>query len=83
MRVNGVTYRTGRDESGVLRFEPNNLLLKMHIVFETKTSKIIMLYELGAISLRDLFDYYAGIGFMVDRVKELSFFEQYTFEELP
>lgn len=83
IKINGKIYETFKDEEGVLRFKPNNLILKLKINFDLEMSEIIKLVELDAISLMDLLDFYAGIGFSVSGVEELSFFEKYDFEELP
>jgi hypothetical protein len=80
IRINGKIYETFTDE-GVERFKLNNLISKMCINSEILTSDMIKLTELGAISLMDLFDYYAGIGFTVSGVQELSFFEDFNFEQ--
>lgn len=80
IKVNGKIYDTFKDEYKVLRFKPNNLINKLHYRFDIKTSEVVKLYQLGAITLMDLLDYYAGIGFTVCGVQELSFFEEFSFE---
>lgn len=79
--INNKIYETFEDSDGILRFKPNNLINKIHIHFEIKMSEMVKLLELEAISLMDLLDYYAGIGFTVGGVEELSFFEKYEFEK--
>lgn len=79
--INNKIYETFEDNDGILRFKPNNLINKIHIHFEIKMSEMVKLLELEAISLMDLLDYYAGIGFTVGGVEELSFFEEYEFEK--
>jgi hypothetical protein len=82
IKINGKIYETLKDKEGVLRFKPNNLILKLKVNFDLKMSEIVKLVELEAISLMDLLDFYAGIGFTVSGVEELSFFEEYDFEEV-
>lgn len=82
VNINGKTYETFKDEFGFLRFKPNNLILKLKVNFDLNMSEIIKLVELEAINLMDLLDFYAGIGFTVSGVQELSFFEKYDFEEV-
>lgn len=76
MLINGKEYETFVDEHGTERFKPNNLIHKLYIDgMVNNTSRIVKLYELGAITQMDLLDYYAGIGMSVCGVEELSFFE--------
>lgn len=76
MLINGKEYETFVDEHGTKRFKPNNLIHKLYIDgMVNNTSRIVKLYELGAITQMDLLDYYAGIGMSVCGVEELSFFE--------
>jgi hypothetical protein len=82
IKINGKIYETFKDSEGVLRFKPNNLINKLHINFEISMSDVVKLVELEAISLMDLLDYYCGIGFSVSGVEELSFFEEFDFEEI-
>lgn len=79
IKINGKIYETFKDENNILRFKPNNLILKLKINFDLNVSEIVKLVELEAISLMDLLDFYAGIGFSISGVQELSFFEQYDF----
>lgn len=79
IKINGKIYETFKDDNDVLRFKPNNLILKLKINFDFNVSEIVKLVELDAISLMDLLDFYAGIGFSISGVQELSFFEQYDF----
>lgn len=80
IKVNGKIYETFEDEYKILRFKHNNLINKIFIRFQLKTSEIVKLFQMEAISRMDLLDYYAGIGFSVSGVQELSFFENYSFE---
>jgi hypothetical protein len=82
IKINGKIYETFKDNDGLERFKPNNLLLKMKINFDIKVSELVKLVELESITLMDLLDYYTGIGFSVGGVEELSFFEDYEFERL-
>ena len=54
MKINGKSYETFKDKDGVLRFKPNNLILKLKVNFDLKISEIIKLVELDAISMMDL-----------------------------
>jgi len=78
--INGQVFATFYDKEGILRFKPNNLILKMMISMDIKTSDIVKLYELESITDMDLLGYYAGIGFTVSGVLELSFFEHLQIE---
>lgn len=81
MLINGKEYETFIDDNGTERFKPNNLLQKLYIDgMISNVSRVIKLYELGAISQMDLLDWYAGTGTSVCAVMELSFFEN-LFEE--
>ena len=82
MKINGKSYETFKDKDGVLRFKPNNLILKLKVNFDLKISEIIKLVELDAISMMDLLDFYTGIGFTVSGLQESSFFEDYKFEDV-
>ncbi len=79
ININGKLYETYLDSEKILRFKENNLLRKIVISKDIKTSDIVKLCELEAISRMDLLDYYTGIGFTVSGVQELSFFEDYRF----
>lgn len=78
-KINGKSYQVYKDNDGVLRFKENNLLRKIVISQNIKITDIIKLYELDAISLMDLLDYYTGLGFTVGGVEELSFFQDLEF----
>jgi len=80
--VNEKKFETFKDEEGVERFKPNNLLQKIRIRFDLQISELIKLVELGAITKMELLDYYAGMGFTISGVQELSFFEDYEFIEV-
>jgi len=80
IKINGKEYETLKDQEGIERFKVNNLILKMKIHFDVKTSEMVKLVELEAITLMDLLDYYTGIGMSVCGVEELSFFEDFEFE---
>lgn len=77
--INGKDYEVFKDKEGVLRFKPDNLINKLHIFYDIKASDLIKLVELDSISLEELLDYYAGIGFTVSGVEELSFFQDWDF----
>ncbi len=81
IKINGKVYETFKDHEGVLRFKPNNLILKLKIHFELNMSEVVRLMYLGAITPIDLLDYYTGIGFAVSGVQELSFFKEFEWEE--
>ncbi|MFA7307580.1 MAG: hypothetical protein WC026_13010 [Hyphomicrobium sp.] len=79
IKINGKVFETFKDEEGIERFKPNNLILNMKINFDIKVSELMKLVHLKSITLMDLLDYYAAIGFTVSGVQELSFFENYDF----
>lgn len=82
IKVNGKIYETITGSDGIKRFKPSNLVNKIHIHYNIKASEIVKLVELDAISLMDLLDYYAAIGYSICGVEELSFFEEYEFEDI-
>lgn len=81
IKFNNKVYDTFVDESGTLRFVPNNLILQLSANDKFKASDVLSLYP-HYITLTDVLDFYAGIGFIVEMVKELSFFENQIFEEI-
>ncbi len=79
IKVNGKPYEVYKDNDGIFRFKENNLLRKIIISQDIKITEIIKLYELDAITLMELLDYYTGLGYTVGGVEELSFFQDLEF----
>jgi len=82
IKIHTTEYDTFIDEEGTERFKPDNLINKLRIDLDLSITRVIKLYDLGAINLYDLLKYFTAIGYTVSGVQELSFFEDLEFKRI-